>query len=75
MARAKKKRVCVYEYVQQALGRILVSDVMAHCNLSKLEAITILEELKSKRYVGGNATVGYWFVRTYTGSYRHPYQQ
>ena len=57
------KRDCVYEYVKNAQGRIQVHNVMAFCGLSREEATRMLQELKSKGYVGGNARDGYWYSR------------
>ena len=58
------KEACVYEYMRKSIGRIRVTEVMAQCSLSKIDTIIILEELKSRGYIGGNARIGYWFVRT-----------
>jgi len=57
------KRDCVYEYVKNAHGRIQVHHVMAFCGVSREEATKILQDLRSKGYVGGNAKDGYWYSR------------
>ncbi len=54
------KRECVYEYVKNAHGRIQVHHVMAFCGISREEATKILQDLKSRGYVGGSARDGYW---------------
>jgi predicted transcriptional regulator len=53
----------VYEYLKKERERIQVHKVMRQCGLSRAEAIEILEELKSKGYIAGNAREGYWLTR------------
>jgi predicted transcriptional regulator len=60
----KNAKVCVYEYVRNSFGRIRVTEVIENCGITKINAIKILEELRSKGYLGGNPKIGYWFIRT-----------
>ncbi|MCS7120045.1 MAG: hypothetical protein RMJ07_02870 [Nitrososphaerota archaeon] len=55
------ERVC--EYIKRESGRIQVHNVMLHCGLSRDETIMILEDLKAKGILAGNAKDGYWLTR------------
>jgi Mn-dependent DtxR family transcriptional regulator len=56
------KTVSSYEKIKTIHGRVHVHHVMKSCQIAREEAVLILQKLKSKGYVGGNAKDGYWIT-------------
>lgn len=56
------KTVSCYEKIKTIHGRVHVHYVMKSCQITREEAVLVLQKLKSKGYVGGNAKDGYWIT-------------
>jgi Mn-dependent DtxR family transcriptional regulator len=56
---ANEKFSCIYECVRKNVGITPLHTIMTYCGISREQAVSYLEKLKSMKYVTGNIRDGY----------------